>query len=50
MILWPWDLRAREIGEVLNRLMALVIEKPELNHKEVLEGYGSRMGGGLKQE
>ncbi len=42
--------KGREIGEVLNRLMALVIEKPELNHKEVLEGYGSRMGGGLKQE
>jgi tRNA nucleotidyltransferase (CCA-adding enzyme) len=35
----------REIGEILDRLLSLVIEKPELNKKEILEGYVNRMSG-----
>lgn len=48
--LMAMGLKGREIGEVLNRLMALVLEKPDLNHREVLEGYVSRMSGRPKQE
>lgn len=46
--LMAMGIQGREIGEVLNRLMALVLEKPELNTKESLEGYVNRMLGHLQ--
>jgi tRNA nucleotidyltransferase (CCA-adding enzyme) len=46
--LMAMGIQGREIGAVLNRLMALVLEKPELNTKESLEGYVNRMLGHLQ--
>lgn len=46
--LMAMGMQGRAIGEMLDRLMALVIEKPELNTKESLKGYVSRMLGHLQ--